>query len=156
MSGTAPGGAYTVTEGIAPAGEITAHTPVTVPYKIHFTGSSLKELFPASDTLMLDTDLEDAVWTWELVVEGTENQRPLVRGKTLELSGFELSYPSRYNEFIILRLDGIAPNVPATEARNLMRIRQVDRNGATVRESIYRHMVFPLRAVIPAIPFFYA
>lgn len=68
-----------------------------------------------------------------------------MRGNSLELSGFELSYPARVNEFIIVRLDGIAPYVPATESRNLMRIRQMDHNDLMVRESLYRQTIFPAK-----------
>jgi len=138
-----PVAAYTISEGIVPAGEINSHAPVTVSYKIHFTGSSQAASFPVSDSLVLDTDLEDAVWTWELVIDGNENSRPLSRGKSLELSGYELSYPARVNEFIIVRLDGIAPGVQSAEPRNLMKIRQMDPDDQIVRESLYRQTIFP-------------
>ena len=73
---------------IDPSGALTPSPPVTVSFKVGFTASS-GDTFPSGSDLVMTTDLTDAKWTYTLILDGVENPRNPVGGKTLDLSGFD-------------------------------------------------------------------
>jgi len=128
--------AFTV-EGmtIEPSGSLTPGTTVTASYKIMFSASS-SLTFPGGSDLVMTTDLKDPSWTYTILLNDVENPRDPVGGKTLELSGFELSYPSDVSEVIRVTLKGTAPSVDATSEKTILNVKEVDSNGNTVASSV--------------------
>ncbi|MEN6396035.1 MAG: hypothetical protein ABFC78_06085 [Methanoregula sp.] len=128
--------AFTV-EGmtIEPSGSLTPGTTVTASFKIGFSASS-SLTFPEGSDLVLTTDLKDPSWSYTILLDDVENPRNPVGGKTLELSGFELSYPSSVSEVIRVTLKGTAPSVDATSEKNILNVKEVDSNGNTVASSV--------------------
>jgi hypothetical protein len=128
--------AFTV-EGmtIDPSGSLTPSTPVTVSFKVGFAASS-DNTFPAGSDLVLTTDLMNPKWTYTLILDGVENPRNPVGGKTLDLSGFELSYPSKVDESIRVTLEGTAPTVDTTTEKIMVNVKEVDTNGNIVTSSM--------------------
>ena len=112
--------AFTV-EGmtIDPSGALTPNTPVTVSYKVGFSASG-DNTFPSGGDLTMTTELTNPKWTYTLILDGVENPRNPVGGKTLDLSGFELSYPSKVDESIRVTLEGTAPTVDTTTNKILV------------------------------------
>ena len=51
------------------------------------------DTFPVGSDLVMTTDLANPKWTYTIVLDTVENPRNPVGGQTLDLSGFELSYP---------------------------------------------------------------
>lgn len=128
--------AFTV-EGmtIDPSGSLTPNTPVTVSFKVGFAASS-DITFPAGSDLVLTTDLTNPKWTYTLILDGVENPRNPVGGKTLDLSGFELSYPSKVDESVRITLEGTAPTVDTTTDKIMVNVKEVDTNGNVVTSSM--------------------
>lgn len=128
--------AFTV-EGmtIDPSGALTPNTPVTVSYKVGFSASG-DNTFPSGGDLTMTTELTNPKWTYTLILDGVENPRNPVGGKTLDLSGFELSYPSKVDESIRVTLEGTAPTVDTTTNKILVLIKESDSNGNTVESSM--------------------
>jgi hypothetical protein len=124
--------AFTV-EGmtIDPSGSLTPSTPVTVSFKVGFAASS-GETFPSGSDLVMTTDLTDAKWTYTIILDGVENPRNPLGGKTLDLSGFELSYPSKVDESIRVTLEGTAPTVDTTTLKDMVLLKELDSNGNIV------------------------
>jgi hypothetical protein len=72
---------------IDPSGSLTPGTPATVSFKIENSG-----VFPSEGEIQFFTDLDKPKWTYTIIVNGVENLRPVMGGRTLTISGFELSY----------------------------------------------------------------
>jgi len=120
---------------IDPSGSLVPNTPVTVSFKINFAASS-DVTFPSGSDLVLTTELTNPKWTYTLILDGVENPRNPVGGKTLDLSGFELSYPSKMDESIRFTLEGTAPSVDTTTNKILVNVKELDTNGNTVASSM--------------------
>ncbi|MGA2121190.1 MAG: hypothetical protein ABSG49_04005 [Methanoregula sp.] len=120
---------------IDPSGSLTPSTPVTVSFKVGFSATS-DVTFPAGSDLVLTTDLTNPKWTYTLILDGVENPRNPVGGKTLDLSGFELSYPSKVDESLRITLEGTTPTVDTTTEKIMVNVKEVDTNGNTVTSSM--------------------
>lgn len=116
---------------VDPSGSMTPSTPVTVSFKVGFAASS-GDTFPSGSDLVMTTDLNDPKWTYTIILDGVENPRNPLGGKTLDLSGFELSYPSKVDESIRVTLEGTAPTVDTTTLKDMVRIKELDSNGNIV------------------------
>ena len=81
------------------------------------------------------TDLEKPKWTWTLLLNGVENPRPQSTGKILELSGWDLSYPSDVEESVRITLEGAAPTVTSTSNKTIIRVQEVDSRNNVVTSS---------------------
>lgn len=127
--------AFTV-EGmtINPTGSLTPGTAVTVSYKIGFSASS-DLTFPEGSELVMTTDLTNPKWSYTIILDDVENAREPVNGKTLDLSGFELSYQSSVEEIIKVTLEGNAPTVDTTTEKIVLSVKEIDSNGNTVSSS---------------------
>ena len=128
--------AFTV-EGltIEPSGSLTPGSAVTTSFKIGFSASS-SLTFPEGSDLVLTTDLKDPKWSYTVLLDHVENPRNPIGGKTLKLSGFEISYPSKVNEVIRVTLQGTAPTVDTTTEKTILSIKEVESNGNTVNSSV--------------------
>jgi hypothetical protein len=114
---------------IDPSGSLTPGTPVTVQFKID-AGS-----FPSGGEIRLFTDLDSSAWTYTIIVNGVENIRPVEGGRTLAISGFELSYKPADDVSVRATLEGVAPSVTQTSNKTLIRITEYDSNGKPITSS---------------------
>ena len=112
---------------IDPSGSLTPGTPVTVSFKIENSG-----VFPSDNELQLFTELGNPKWTYTIIVNGFENLRPVMGGRTLDISGFELNYKSSDQVSVRVGLEGVAPTVTQTSNKTLVRITQYDGNGKPI------------------------
>lgn len=118
--------AFTVsTVSIDPTGDMIPGTSVIVSYKVDFSATG-DETFPSSSSLQMITDLDSPKWTWTLLLNGVENPRPQDGGKMLELSGWDLAYPSDIEESIRVTLEGKTPTVTSTSNKSIIKIQEVD------------------------------
>ncbi|MCK9631319.1 MAG: hypothetical protein M0R30_06715 [Methanoregula sp.] len=83
----------------------------------------------------MTTDLTNPKWTYTIILDDVENPREPVGGKTLDLSGFELSYQSSVEEIIKVTLEGNAPSVDTTTEKIVLSVKEIDSNGNTVASS---------------------
>ena len=112
---------------IDPSGSLIPGTPVTVSYKVDISGT-----FPSGDDLQFFTDLENPKWTYTIIVNGIENLRPTVGGKTLTITGFELSYKPADEVSVRATLEGKAPVVTETTDKTIIRIQEMDVQGRPI------------------------
>ena len=115
---------------IDPSGSLTPNNPVTVSFKIETSG-----VFPSDGEIQLFTDLEKPKWTYTIIVNGVENLRPVTGGRTLTISGFELSYKTSDEVAVRVTLEGVAPVVEKTSNKTLIRITEYDSNSKPITSS---------------------
>jgi hypothetical protein len=115
---------------IDPSGSLTPGTPVTVSFKIENSG-----VFPSDGELQMFTDLEKPKWTYTIIVNGIENLRPVMGGRTLSISGFELSYKTSDEVSVRITLEGVTPAVTQTSNKTMVRITEYDGNGKPITSS---------------------
>jgi hypothetical protein len=129
---TSPVSAFTVESYVQdPSGPLAPDTPITVSYIIGFVPAS-GATFPSGNDLVMTTELTKPNWTYALILEGIENKREPVSGQTLDLSGFELSYPSSIkglNETVRVTLTGTAPGTITPTSKKVLDIYEIDNLG---------------------------
>ncbi|MDD1694042.1 MAG: hypothetical protein LUQ71_04905 [Methanoregula sp.] len=151
---TSPVSAFTVESYVQdPSGPLAPDTPVTVSYTIGFVPAS-GATFPSGNNLVMTTELTRPNWTYTLILEGIENKREPVPGQTLDLSGFELSYPSSIkglNETVRVTLTGTAPGTITPTSKKVLDIYEIDNLGnITTATQVTKTAVVSLPA--PTIP----
>jgi hypothetical protein len=112
---------------IDPSGSLTPGTPVTVSFKIENSG-----VFPSEGEIQFFTDLDKPKWTYTIIVNGVENLRPVMGGRTLSISGFELSYKTSDDVSVRMTLEGVAPTVTQSTNKTLIRVTEYDANGKAI------------------------
>jgi hypothetical protein len=112
---------------IDPSGSLTPNNPVTVSFKVENSG-----VFPSDGEIQLFTDLEKPKWTYTIIVNGIENLRPVEGGRTLTITGFELSYKTSDEVSVRVTLEGLAPPVDKTTEKVVIRVTEFDSNGKAV------------------------
>lgn len=130
---------------INPPGPVTPGTPVVVLFKVQFPATSGKT-FPPGDDLHLFTDLNHPEWTYSIVLDGVNNARPSVSSRVLDLSGFQLSYPSKVSESLRVSLQGTAPSVGRTTDITILRVQENYRNGNVISGSVVNRNVTVINA----------
>jgi len=123
------------TVSIDPSGDLIPGTSVIVSFKADFSATG-GETFPSSNSLQMITDLESPKWTWTLLLNGVENARPQAGGKMLELSGWDLAYPSDVEESIRVTLEGKTPSVTKTSNKTIIKIQEVDSRNNILTSSL--------------------
>jgi hypothetical protein len=68
-------------------------------------------------------------------VNGVENLRPVESGRTLTITGFELSYKTSDEVVVRVTLEGLAPVVDKTTNKTLIRVTEYDGNSKPVTSS---------------------
>jgi hypothetical protein len=115
---------------IDPQGSLIPNTPVTVSFKVDNSG-----VFPSSDDLQFFTDLDNPKWTYTILVNGIENPRPEMGGRTLTIVGFELSYKASDEVAVRVTLEGKAPTVTDTTDKTIIRIQEMDAQGRAIEST---------------------
>ncbi|MFA5331496.1 MAG: hypothetical protein WC342_03875 [Methanoregula sp.] len=116
---------------INPSGDLVPGDAVTISFAIKFAASGT-ETFSASDTLQMQTDLNNPTWTWTLVLNDVENSRPQVTTKIMSLTGWDISYPSTTSESIKVTLEGTTPSVSSTTNKTLVKLQELDSNSNVI------------------------
>ena len=115
---------------VDPSGSLTPGTPVTVQFKVENSGA-----FPSGGEIRFFTELDNPKWTYTIIVNGIENLRPVAGGRTLAISGFELSYKPSDEVSVRTTLEGVAPPVTQTTNKTMIRITEYDSNGRPITSS---------------------
>lgn len=123
------------TVSVSPSGDLTPGTTVTASFTIEFSSSG-DETFPTDDYLTLSTDLDNPNWNVVLVLNEIDNPQPVDNAKTIDLSGWVLSYdPDDVEESMRVSLTGTAPSVTSTTEKTIVEVSQLDSNGNLVDEA---------------------
>jgi hypothetical protein len=113
---------------IDPSGSLTPGTPVSVSFKVEFSGD-----FPQAGEIRLFTDLDKSRWMYTIFVNDVEVLRaPAETGHTLPINGFLLRY--KPNDAVSLRvtLEGVAPAVTKTSNKTVIKITEYDGIGRPI------------------------
>lgn len=121
------------TVSIEPPNIINPGDAVNVSYTVYAASGTA---FPLYNDLQFVTPLENNVWTFAIVINGVENVRPVDGGRTLTISGYELSYQDRDEVLVRVRLSGRIPSssVPGS-TRTLVTIKELDARGYAINSS---------------------
>ncbi|HUW86035.1 MAG TPA: PEGA domain-containing protein [Methanoregula sp.] len=127
--------AFTVTAvSISPSGTLNPGDLVNVSYTVYAASGVA---FPSYDDLQFISGLDNMAWSYSLVVNGVENVRPVVGGRTLTIPGFELSYRNQDEVLVKVSLRGRIPlsSVPGS-MKTLVTIQELDSRGYAINSSI--------------------
>ncbi len=125
--GTASAAISVSSVSVSPSGTLTPGTHVTTSYTVDSSG-----VFPSGDDLQFYTDLDNPKWTYAIIVSGLENPRPAMSGRTLTITGFELSYSPSTVIAVRATLEGDVPAVTQTGDKTIVRIQEIDSNGRSI------------------------
>jgi len=117
---------------VSPSGDLTPGTTVTASFTIQFAKSG-DETFPTDDSLQLRTDLDSPNWNVVLVMNSIDNVQPVDNAKTIDITGWVLSYnPSDVEESMRVTLTGTAPSVTSTTDKTIVEVSELDSTGDLV------------------------
>jgi hypothetical protein len=128
--------AFTVTGvTITPSGILNPNDPVNVSYTVYAASGTA---FPSYDDLQFVSGLDEMVWYYTIIVNDVENVRPVTGGRTLTISGFELSYRNQDEVIVKATLRGRIPQTSVPGAtKNLVTIQELDARGYAINSSIF-------------------
>jgi hypothetical protein len=119
---------------IDPSGTIHPGDVVNVSYTVYVASGSA---FPSYDDLQFVTDLNDPSWSYSIIVNGVENVRPRVGGRTLTIAGFELGYRNQDEVVMKVSLTGnIPPSSVLGAMKTLVKIQEIDARGYVIPATI--------------------
>lgn len=118
---------------ISPSGNLFPGDSVNVSSTVYAaTGTS----FPSYDDLQFVTELDNSQWTYTVLVNGVKNTRPVVRGRTLTINGFELGYEDKDEVVVQTFLQGTIPTGTALGAnKTFLKIQELDARGYSIAYS---------------------
>jgi hypothetical protein len=120
---------------ISPSGDLVSGvTRASASFIINFPSSG-GYTFDNDHTLQMDTELDDAVWTYSILLDGIENPSKSEAGPNIRLSGWELSYPSNREISLKVKVEGTAPVVDLSKEQILVSVRELDNRNAVVSGS---------------------
>ncbi|HVP95284.1 MAG TPA: hypothetical protein VMS89_08965 [Methanoregulaceae archaeon] len=123
---------------VSPSGDLvsgqTPPTSVTATFNIEFNPSG-GETFPASDTLLMATELDNAKWTYTVSLDGNPNPGVNEIGKNVNINGWILSYPSKRDLAMSVTLNGDVPAVNSSGNITIVRVAEIGSKGAPVKGS---------------------
>jgi hypothetical protein len=120
---------------ISPSGDIVSGvTRASASFIVNFPSSG-GYTFDNDHTLQMDTELDEAVWTYSILLDGIENPSKSEAGPNIRLSGWELSYPSNREISLKVKVEGTAPVVDVSKEQILVRVREQDNRNAVVSGS---------------------
>lgn len=140
---------------ISPTGDLISGqkppTYVSVSYTVVFFPEG-GVTFSSSDTLGMSTDLDNARWNYTVLVDSIPNIQKIVIGNSVDISGWELSYNSRRDVSIQVRLTGDVPTVSATGKKTLVRVADNNVNGPVPGSEVKReaNVILPGGVAVPS------
>ena len=113
---------------------------VSVSFKVIFIPEA-GVTFSDSNSLDMFTDLENARWSYSIVLDDIANPPLTNTGKSTEINGWILSYPSRRNLAVLVNMTGEVPTVSTTGKKTLVKVgvyngvNEVYPGSAVIREA---------------------
>jgi hypothetical protein len=87
--------------------------------------------FPTGHNLQMQTDLADAQWTIQVIVDGNNAARQTASGSAAFVNGAILSYPTNHDVSFSVTIDGVVLKT-ATGTVTLLQMVEIDNTGTTV------------------------
>jgi hypothetical protein len=108
------------------------HQHMVAKYMINPSGSTT---FPKGHNLQMQTDLVNAPWTIQVIVDGTNAARQTASGSAAFVNGAILSYPTNHDISFTVTIDGTVPDT-ATGTVTLLNMEEIDNTGNVVPGSV--------------------
>jgi hypothetical protein len=127
--------AFTVTGAtVTPSGTLNPGSAVNISYTVYAaTGTA----FPSYDDLQFVSGIDESVWLYSITVNGVTNVRPVAGGRTITISGFELSYRNQDEVIVKVTLKGRIPPASGTGAiKNLVTVQELDARGYVINSTV--------------------
>jgi hypothetical protein len=127
--------AFTVTGvTVNPSGTLDPGDVVNISYTVYAASGAA---FPSYDDLQFISGLDETAWFYSIVVNGVENARPGVGGRTVTISGFELAYRNQDEVMVKVSLRGrIPPTSAQGSTKNLVTVQELDARGYAINSTI--------------------
>ena len=128
--------AFTVTGvTVTPSGTLYPNNAVNISYSVYAASGTA---FPSYDDLQFVSGLDESVWLYSITVNGVTNVRPVEGGRTITISGFELSYRNQDEVIVKVALKGRIPPASGTGAiKNLVTVQELDSRGYVINSSVF-------------------
>jgi hypothetical protein len=110
---------------VSPSGDLVSGQNPPQQVKISFAVNFIPEggmTFSSGNSLVMFTDLENARWSYATVLDGNANPPLTDNGKSVDISGWVLSYPSRRDLAVLVNLTGEVPAVSTTGKKTLVKV----------------------------------
>lgn len=141
---------------VSPSGDlVSGQIPpkqVSVSFAVNFVPEG-GMTFSSGNTLAMFTDLENARWSYSTVLDGNANPPLTDNGKSVEINGWVLSYPSRRDLSVLVNLTGEVPSVSATGKKTVVKVgeynggNEVYPGSAVIREA---NVILPGSPAVPS------
>jgi hypothetical protein len=123
---------------ISPSGDlVSGQTKSSASFKVNFVSSG-GYTFDSGNSLQMETDLTNATWTYNTILDGIENPSKTEVGTNIRLSGWELSYPSNREISLNVKLAGTAPVVTNSTEKIIVKVREVGSSNALVGTEVVK------------------
>jgi hypothetical protein len=120
---------------ITPSGDLVSGvTRVSASFMVYFPPVE-GTTFAIDHTLQMDTDLDNAVWIYSVYLDGIENPSKSEAGPNIRLSGWQLSYPSKREVSLKVRVEGTAPVVVVSKEQVVIRVRELNNQNVVISGS---------------------
>ncbi|MDD1711431.1 MAG: hypothetical protein LUQ37_11070 [Methanoregulaceae archaeon] len=133
---------------IQPSGDlVSGQTGTSASFNVNFGGSG-GYTFDSGNILKMDTELASPTWTYNIILDGVENPAKTEAGPNIQLSGWELSYPSDRTISLKVKVAGTAPVVTNSSEKTVMRVRELGSSNMLVgTEVVKKKMVLNPAAI---------
>ena len=91
--------------------------------------------FSRTHEIQMQTDLEDARWNIQVMINGIPAARQTAVGSAAFVNGALISYPTNYDVSVVVALDGTVPASAGPEI-GLMKAEEIDNSGEVVPGSV--------------------
>jgi hypothetical protein len=119
---------------VTPSGYLNPGDPVNVSCTVYVASGTA---FSTYDELQFITGLDDPYWKYTIEVNGAQNTRPVTKGKTLTISGFELKYRDDDEVTVEVQLLGTVPSGAALGTNvTVLRIQELNSRGTPISYSV--------------------
>jgi hypothetical protein len=123
---------------ITPSGDlVSGQTQSSASFKVNFVSSG-GYTFDSGNSLQMETDLTNATWTYNTILDGIENPSKTEVGTNIRLSGWELSYPSSREISLKVKVAGTAPVVTTSTEKIIVKVREVGSSNTLVGTEVVK------------------
>lgn len=110
---------------VTPSGDLVSGQNPPKQVSVSFAVNFIPEggmTFSSGNSLGMFTDLENAQWSYSIVLDGNANPPLTDTGKRVNINGWVLSYPSRRDLAVLVNMTGEVPTVSATGKKTVVKV----------------------------------
>lgn len=136
--GVASASISVLTKELSPSGDlVSGQTQSSALFTVNF-GSSGGYTFETTNSLQMETELADATWSYNVILDGIENPANTEAGPNIRISGWELSYPSDRTISLKVKVSGTAPVVTDSTEKIIFRVRELGSGNTLIGTEVVK------------------